>query len=135
MNIKVFRAVNRLTQSELGYYLGVTKSFVSRVESGKENFGPEKMERLLNNDMGWDVTMLTADSVVGDIIGNKGSLTIDHSKRLDVGAGKKEMGLLIKIAELSKEIEQLKERLADKDAQIQEERKRFMDLLEIYKTK
>ncbi len=135
MNIKVFRAVNRLTQSELGDYLGVTKSFVSRVESGKENFGPEKMERLLNNDMGWDVTMLTADSVVGDIVGNKGPVSVDQSKHLNTGSSSKEMGLLIKIAELEKENEQLKERLADKDAQIQEERKRFMDLLEIYKSK
>lgn len=49
--VTAFRRLNKLTQEELGDFLGVSKSFVSQIE----------------NDRGWDVTPLVGPvSVQGD---------------------------------------------------------------------
>lgn len=60
--IKKFRVVNGLTQSQLGDYLGVGKSFLSSIETGRAKLPPEKFSKLLNNDQGWDVSMLISNS-------------------------------------------------------------------------
>ena len=59
--IREFRVANGLTQSQLGDYLGVGKSFLSSIETGRAKLPPEKFSKLLNNDQGWDTSMLIAD--------------------------------------------------------------------------
>lgn len=135
MEIKEFLHVNRLKQKELAEFLGIGEPSVSHMVKGRTKPSKENLQKILRNDKGWDVSMLMTDNIVGDIVGNTAPVKVDQSKHLVSGDTKKEMGLLIKIAELTKEIEQLKERLADKDAQIHDERKRFNDLLEMYKTR
>ena len=62
-DLKEFRIVNNLTQSELGDYLGVLKGFISKIENGKEKLPEPKFRKLINNPNGWDVSMLTQSEV------------------------------------------------------------------------
>ena len=58
-DLKAFRKANGLTQEALGDYLGIKKSFISTIESGKDPMPKDKLTKLLNNPYGWDVSMLT----------------------------------------------------------------------------
>ncbi len=71
--LKIFRQVNGLTQEELGIYLGMKKSFISKIETGKDKLPRQKFQKLINNDKGWDVSMF--DQIVnGDYIRQNGSI-------------------------------------------------------------
>ena len=61
-DLKEFRIVNNLTQTELGDYLGVLKGFISKIENGKDKLPELKFRKLINNPYNWDTSMLT-DSV------------------------------------------------------------------------
>ena len=62
--LRKFREINRLTQDELGAYLGIKKSFISRVENGQVALPADKFIKLVENDMGWDTTpLLNSDRV------------------------------------------------------------------------
>lgn len=56
--LKIFRKENNLTQTALGEYLGVKKSYLSLVESGRAKLSREKFDKLLANDRGWDTSAL-----------------------------------------------------------------------------
>lgn len=58
VDLKAFRKANGLTQDELGAYLGMKKSFISKIENGKEKFPEAKFQKLVNNDRGWDTSAL-----------------------------------------------------------------------------
>lgn len=58
MDLVKFMSVNNLTQGEITQYLGVNKSTVSRLVSGEIKVSDEIYDRLVNNDMGWDVSSL-----------------------------------------------------------------------------
>lgn len=68
IDLKAFRKANNLTQSELGEYLGIKKSFISQMESDKCPIPTDKFNKLLNNEFSWDVSMLTQPAPVGDVI-------------------------------------------------------------------
>lgn len=57
-DLKLFRKQNNLTQDELGEYLGIKKSFISRIENGFHKLPQEKLSKLLDNNLGWDVSAL-----------------------------------------------------------------------------
>lgn len=57
-DLKQFRKQNNLTQDELGEYLGIKKSFISRIENGFHKLPHEKLSKLLENDLGWNVSAL-----------------------------------------------------------------------------
>jgi transcriptional regulator with XRE-family HTH domain len=61
-DLKAFRKANNLTQTKLGEYLGINKSFISTIESGKDPMPKEKLSKLINNPYGWDTSMLTMES-------------------------------------------------------------------------
>lgn len=87
--IKKFRVVNGLTQSQLGDYLGVGKSFLSSIETGRAKLPPEKFSKLLNNDQGWDVSMLISNSPsikIGNVTANasNGPSGLSDNKNLEV---------------------------------------------------
>lgn len=66
-SLKIFRKNNNLTQDELGSYLGMKKSFISKVENGKEKLPEAKYQKLLSNDKGWDTSVLiNADNTIKD---------------------------------------------------------------------
>jgi transcriptional regulator with XRE-family HTH domain len=68
IDLKAFRKANNLTQEKLGEYLGIKKSFVSTIESGKDPMPKDKLSKLLNNPYGWDVSMLTQPSVADETL-------------------------------------------------------------------
>jgi transcriptional regulator with XRE-family HTH domain len=59
IDLKAFREVNNLTQTELGEYLGIQKAFISSIENGRNKLPKKKFTLLLQNPYGWDVSMLT----------------------------------------------------------------------------
>ena len=61
MDIRKFRKDNGLTQDELGEYLGIKKSFISKIEHGNANLPKEKIERLVKNDRGWNVDEISVE--------------------------------------------------------------------------
>lgn len=61
-DLKLFRKQNNLTQDELGEYLGIKKSFISRIENGFHKLPLEKLSKLLDNNLGWNVSALLATS-------------------------------------------------------------------------
>lgn len=64
-DLKAFRKANNLTQEKLGEYLGIKKSFISTIESGKDPMPKDKLSKLLENPYGWDTSMLTQPTSVG----------------------------------------------------------------------
>ena len=59
IDLKAFRKANNLTQEQLGDYLGIKKSFISTIESGKDPMQKAKLSKLLSNPYNWDTSMLT----------------------------------------------------------------------------
>ena len=64
-SLTTFRRLNKLTQEELAAFLGVSKSFVSQIENGRVDLPFEQRQRILQNDRGWDITLVSV-SVQGD---------------------------------------------------------------------
>lgn len=60
IDLKAFRKANNLTQEKLGEYLGIKKSFISTIESGKDPMPKDKLAKLLDNPYNWDVSMLNS---------------------------------------------------------------------------
>lgn len=109
-DLKAFRKANNLTQSELGEYLGVQKSFISTIESGKDPMPKAKLSKLLENNRGWDTTMLVGDK---NVVSAKASghssanATINyHSASTDNNTD----ALLSRIAELEQLLKEEKDR-------------------------
>lgn len=63
VNVKGFRKMNGLTQEALGEFLGCSKGFISQVESGMYPLPDDKLEALLDNNRGWDTSLLMAPDV------------------------------------------------------------------------
>lgn len=91
IDVKGFRKKNELTQDQLGEYLGIKKSFISMMESGKANVPKDKLTKLMSNPYGWDTSMLVESSVPiinGDHIeqnggrGNIGKIAGDSSAEI-----------------------------------------------------
>lgn len=120
MDLRGFRKINHLTQTQLGEFLGIKKSFVSLVENEKAKLPEEKFNKLLSNTMGWDTSMLVIDrpSITARAEGNA---------RVEIGSRNKnfcpevsgDTEQATRIAILEKENEMLRERLKDKDGQIE----------------
>lgn len=90
------------------------------MENEKAKLPEEKFNKLLSNTMGWDTSMLQVDpptSISAKATGNS-------SARVEIGSRNKnfctgETDAASRIAVLEKENEMLKERLKDKDGQIE----------------
>lgn len=119
MDLKQFRQCNKLTQTELGEYLGIKKSFVSLIENGKVKLSEEKFNKLLNNTKGWDTSMLINGSIyagnnnVGDV-----NVQIGQNRASGDARSSGDTDIASRLAVLEKENEMLRERLKDKDDQL-----------------
>lgn len=67
-DLKAFRKANNLTQERLGEYLGIKKSFISTIESGKDPMPKDKLTKLLNNPYGWDTSMLSQPDIESEAL-------------------------------------------------------------------
>lgn len=104
IDLKAFRKANNLTQEQLGDYLGIKKSFISTIESGKDPMPKAKLSKLLSNPYNWDTSMLTSQEALPDVSPTE-------------NAGAYEML-----------INHLKQEIKDKDALITELRKEIWSL-------
>ena len=57
--LKSFLFFNDLSQLEVAEYLGVSRSYMSRLVSGTIKLRPEHLEKLMNNDKGWNTEYLS----------------------------------------------------------------------------
>lgn len=103
-DLKEFRIVNNLTQTELGDYLGVLKGFISKIENDKEKLPEPKFRKLLSNPNGWDVSMLVE------------SVPANESKPLTEDALVAE--LRSQIEKLEAKVDNLNQELGEKNALI-----------------
>ena len=58
--ISEFLQANGLRQVDLVKYLELSKPYISQVVNGTAKLSPEKLRKLINNDRGWDVSMLSS---------------------------------------------------------------------------
>lgn len=123
-DLKEFRIVNNLTQTELGDYLGVQKGFISKIENGKDKLPEPKYRKIIGNPFGWDTTMLTRSEVsqssTGDntiqVTGNNVDMrNINQSLAKDE---KKVAELEKRVAELTKDKEMLQAMIEKLQAQM-----------------
>lgn len=62
IDFKRFMFEQKIKQSALAQYLGVSEGYISQVASGKKQLSDENFSKVLNNPYGWDVSMLTEES-------------------------------------------------------------------------
>ena len=119
MDLKQFRQCNKLTQTELGEYLGIKKSFVSLIENGKVKLSEEKFNKLLNNTKGWDTSMLINGSIYAGN-NNAGNVNVQIGQNRASGDphASGDPDIASRLAVLEKENEMLRERIKDKDDQL-----------------
>lgn len=74
IDLKGFRKMNRLSQKEVADAIGVSRSFIGQVEGGFSKLPESKLDKLVNNKMGWDTTCLILEetTVNGDSIHQNG---------------------------------------------------------------
>lgn len=101
IGLKAFRKANNLTQSQLGEYLDMKKSFISRVENGQVKLPPTKLTKLLENPYNWDTSML---------MNERGTTMINAQA---VGRGNATMHVGDDSSALRRENELLREQLAE----------------------
>ncbi len=74
--LQQFLVTNHLQQTDLKDFLGLSKSTISQAVSGKSKLSALKLIELIENDRGWDTSMLSPDARInqagnintGDII-------------------------------------------------------------------
>ena len=118
IDIKQFRKRNKLKQEELAEYLGVTRAFISMVETGASKLPTEKLNLLVSNPHGWDTSMLINGSIYAGN-NNVGDVNVLIGQNRASGDAHASGDSSMKIAVLEKENEMLRERLKDKDGQIE----------------
>lgn len=105
-NINEFLERNNLKQIDLVRYLGISKPYMSQVANGTARLSAEKLTKLINNDRGWDVSMLMEQ---GPLINQ--SIGSGSNNTQVVGSGE--------IAILKEKIELLEKLLEEKERTIQ----------------
>ena len=85
IDLKAFRKANNLTQEKLGEYLGIKKSFVSTIESGKDPMPKDKLAKLLDNPYGWDTSMLVqSDVIVAEKVTTESVLVTELRSQIEI---------------------------------------------------
>ena len=113
-DLKEFRIVNNLTQTELGEYLGVLKGFISKIENGKDKLPEPKFRKLLNNPYGWDVSMLTKQEDLNETSQSQNEVLIAE--------------LRAQIEKLEGKVDQLNQELGEKNALLKMMRQESVEL-------
>lgn len=119
IDIKQFRKRNKLKQEELAEYLGVTRAFISMVETGASKLPTEKLNLLVSNPHGWDTSMLINGSIYAGN-NNAGDVNVQIGQNRASGDARSsgDPDIASRLAVLEKENEMLRERIKDKDDQL-----------------
>lgn len=116
IDLKGFRKANSLSQNDVAEYLGVSRSFIGQVEAGFSKLPESKINKLIANNNGWDVTCLSIGDVNGDHIHQNG--------------GKNNIGKVIydnsETATLKRENELLRQQVAE----LREQNERYWNMIE-----
>lgn len=85
IDLKRFRKENKLKQSEVADYLGISSQFISAFETGRAKLPETYIEKLLNNDCGWVTVGLTesGNNEVGQFGGGKISILESINTRFE----------------------------------------------------
>ena len=113
-DLRKFRLANNLSQPEVADYLGVGKAFISQVERGVSKLPLDKYARLLQNDKGWDTSMLTEPTTqhfTANASGNA-SASVNYNEK----QSEESSVLRVRIESLEEQISQLKDMLAREQA-------------------
>jgi transcriptional regulator with XRE-family HTH domain len=121
IDIKAFRKVNNLTQSELGAYLGCTKAFISAIEKESRPLPLDMLSKLIDNPLNWNTSMLPQSSKGDNTIQVSGTnvdmRNINQSKG-SIDDAKRVKELERRIEELTKDKERLQDLVDKMQAQI-----------------
>ncbi len=129
---KQFLRANGLKQIDLAKYLGITESHVSNLCRGKSNLSEEKLAKLLENDRGWDVSMLVQG---GKAVGDNSGVFIAGNNHLTNSPIDNRRADSSSPDVLRTQIELLGELIKEKDAQIKEKDAQIKKLLDILSNK
>ena len=99
--LKSFIFFNNLSQLEVAQYLGISKSYMSKLVSGSMKLRPEQFTKLMENDKGWNTEFLTDQ-------------TWDELEKMQAAEKSDD------ITALKREIESLREQLAKCEARCDE---------------
>ena len=110
IDIKQFRKRNKLKQEELAEYLGVTRAFISMVETGASKLPTEKLNLLVSNPHGWDTSMLINGSIYAGN-NNAGDVNVQIGQNRASGDAHASGDPSTKIAVLEKENQMLREQI------------------------
>lgn len=110
IDIKQFRKRNKLKQEELAEYLGVTRAFISMVETGSSKLPTEKLNLLVSNPYGWDTSMLINGSIYAGN-NNAGDVNVQIGQNRASGDAHASGDPSTKIAVLEKENQMLREQI------------------------
>ena len=115
VDLRGFRKANSLTQGQVAKYFNVTAPFVTSIETGKHKLPADKLEMLLNNDQGWDTSMLLVEQDASI----SATATGRSSANVSIGSSDVSSAVYAKEAEMLREqISLLKAQLAEKDKMI-----------------
>lgn len=110
IDIKQFRKRNKLKQEELAEYLGVTRAFISMVETGASKLPTEKLNLLVSNPYGWDTSMLIDGGIYAGN-NNAGDVNVQIGQNRASGDAHASGDSSTKIAVLEKENQMLREQI------------------------
>ena len=99
VDLKAFRRANKLTQADVAKFLSVSAPFITRVERGLNKLPEDKLLKLMNNDEGWNVSVLIKDDMaprgdsiqqvggnnIGKVVGGK--VSMPANKEIDEKVG------------------------------------------------
>ena len=110
--LEAFLYKNRLKSSDLVEYWGVTKGVVSQILNGTTKLPTKRLEELLNNPHGWDVSMLTENEVENPVVEQPQDMSIADKLFALVESQQRDIKtLLAMLKEKDEEISRLREEL------------------------
>ena len=118
VNLKAFRKANKIKQEVLADYLGVSRGYISIVETTDSKLSDEKVAMLLANDKSWDTSMLIQSETSPNI-----SVNASGNGMASVSIKKTSVSVHENIV-LQGEVEKLKKEVELLTAQLQEEKER-----------
>ncbi len=115
-DFELFIKKNAIKKKELAKFLGTSNAFITQLCKGVAPLPADKLKKI-KEDLTWDTSMLVIDrpSITARAEGNAKVEIGSRNKNFCPG----ETDAASRIAVLEKEIEMLKERLKDKDGQIE----------------
>lgn len=118
VNLKAFRKANKIKQEVLADYLGVSRGYISIVETTDNKLSDEKVAMLLANDKSWDTSMLIQSETSPNI-----SVNASGNGMASVSIKKTSVSIHENIV-LQGQVEKLKKEVELLTAQLQEEKER-----------